>query len=72
MNPPTDDDDAQKPGARRWHTLSAVGNKLYCYGGEFNHHQLGDMYALDLATNEWSEVKRSVGGAVPSYVRCRK
>ena len=35
------------PSARGFHTLSAVGNQLYLFGGHDETEELNDMYIFD-------------------------
>ena len=42
------------PEPRGWHTLSAVHNKLYIFGGYNGNAFFGDIHVFDLATSEWS------------------
>jgi len=36
------------PGARRYHTVTMVGSKLFVFGGQIGGGMLNDMWALDL------------------------
>ncbi|KAK9794608.1 hypothetical protein WJX73_007394 [Symbiochloris irregularis] len=55
------------PSSRGLHSLTAIGNKLWLYGGApKSGSMLGDLWALDLSTLEWREIR---DGEKP-HVRC--
>ena len=59
-----------KPSPRAFHTMNAIGTRIYVYGGH-SQNFLNDMYVLDIFTFHWKKVEISeiVGVNVPG--RCK-
>ena len=54
---------SSKPSARRLHTLTSVGNKLYLHGG-FTSSRNDDLWEYDVPSNRW--LKLNPTGSKPS------
>ncbi|KAL0052870.1 hypothetical protein WJX82_009025 [Trebouxia sp. C0006] len=56
------------PSARGLHTVTAVGNKLYLFGGASQKGQMqNDLWVLDLSTMQWTQLHPK--GEAP-HIRC--
>jgi len=45
----------QCPSARAGHTCTALGTKLFVWGGGDGEHYLNDLHILDTETMQWSQ-----------------
>ena len=54
------------PAARDCHSAVLYKRKMYVFGGGDGYKWLNDMFAYDIATQTWSEVKPSEGSLVPT------
>jgi len=52
------------PGPRAGHTMTAVGSRLYVFGGGDGNHYLNDLHILDTETMAWSQAY--VAGTSPA------
>lgn len=64
------------PSPRSGHSLSAIGNKLYLFGGQWfeslhQRHLFNDLYCFDTDTQTWSEILPSSPGAFVPAARQR-
>lgn len=54
------------PSPRSLHTATAVGHKLFIFGGQESGYTFGDIFVLDTDSNEWSKPKTT--GEAPGSV----
>ncbi|GIL88835.1 hypothetical protein Vretifemale_16766 [Volvox reticuliferus] len=53
------------PPKRSYHTMTAVDNKLYVFGGCGEQGRLNDLYEYDITTNTWRQLATPSADAVP-------
>lgn len=54
------------PSPRSLHTASAIGNRLFIFGGQESGYTFGDIFVLDIDTHQWS--KPQTTGEAPGSV----